>query len=330
MKYVLITVFWAFGLTSFAQFLSVDSASADIFDGETTAKLLNVRTGPSTKHHVVTAVPHGTQVSILEVDDGWARISTPSRDGLVDGWVSGKYLELYEIALPQVASSGIGEDVEDELPVFAQPNAEFDQVAEPDTQRGPVAIATVDEGLAEKSADNGTNAEVTDAVNAVPVIKSEQSIVAEQVMAPKVETAEPTDIQTSSVSDTIPMQPALTDMVEEEKALDPISFEALGISCRRNYFSDSLEACIADVKVDVAVPDQIAEFITGKVSIRCDIGYRLEAGGQALTETASDVVEIDLEDGKGSAVLESHIDFLFRLDNVTRVEVGDINCGGVN
>ena len=326
MKYVVLSICWALGLMTFAQFLSVDPASADIFDGETTAKVLNVRTGPSTRHAVVTSVPHGTQVSILQVDDGWARISTRTEDGLLDGWVSGRYLELYEIALPQVASSGVEIDADDELPALSQPVTEDVAASE------PVAETERDSGVGAGTATSAVSGEAGAQGN--PAATEEdapaQSAVAEQVMAPKPEPADDADVQTSSVSEDVAMQPALSEPVAEKEISEPLAFQPLDISCRRDYFTDALEACTADIKVDVVLPEDLAGLFTDKLNVRCDIDYLYDAGGKRLTEVRSDIVEIDLDDGKGSAILESRIDFLFSLEEVTRVEVGDINCGGVN
>ncbi len=50
---------------------------------------LNMRQGPGTNFHVVTQLPRGTDVDVIERQGGWVKIKTKS--GAV-GWVSASYL----------------------------------------------------------------------------------------------------------------------------------------------------------------------------------------------------------------------------------------------
>ena len=57
----------------------------------TDASYLNVRTGPSTNHQVITRLKGGTQVRIMGERDGWYEIILPG--GRV-GFVSGDYIRV--------------------------------------------------------------------------------------------------------------------------------------------------------------------------------------------------------------------------------------------
>lgn len=60
--------------------------------GITTASSLNVRKGSGTNYSVISQIPKGTVVQIIETaPNGWHHIKTSSG---VDGWVSGKYVTL--------------------------------------------------------------------------------------------------------------------------------------------------------------------------------------------------------------------------------------------
>lgn len=71
------------------------AVNAYVEDGQTqpiatvrkvTAKIgLNVRTGPSTDYSIITALPYGTEVTVFEDKDGWARIGNGQ-------WVCAQYL----------------------------------------------------------------------------------------------------------------------------------------------------------------------------------------------------------------------------------------------
>ena len=51
-----------------------------------TASLLNVRSGPGTDNKIVGMIKKGSTYKLLEIKDGWGRISSPS------GWVSLSYV----------------------------------------------------------------------------------------------------------------------------------------------------------------------------------------------------------------------------------------------
>lgn len=307
---------WVVGLLGLAYSFSVEPATADDFDGETTAQNLNVRTGPSTKYDIVATVPHGTPVSIHEIDDGWAQITASSEHGSVDGWISGKFLEVYEIALPRVASAGVDEALEKTLLPLSQPDSE-----------SAADVAKVSDVVPQEDEPKVLPQDVTPEAPAPDVASLEPQESDQPILDKSI--ADSTDVQTSSASDGSfrESEPAGESAEVESK---PLAFEALGISCRRGYFSGSLETCVADIKVDVTVPEKFAGLVSDTLNVKCDVGYAYEADGDMLSETTSDTVQIALDKGQGSAVLESRIEFLFRVEDVTRVEIGDVSCGAAS
>lgn len=55
------------------------------------ANTLNVRSGASTKHQVVTKIKKGNKVTILDTKSGWYKIKTANNK---TGWVSGNYIKI--------------------------------------------------------------------------------------------------------------------------------------------------------------------------------------------------------------------------------------------
>jgi hypothetical protein len=327
MNYVVLSFAWAIGLLSVAHFLSVDPASANDFDGETTASVLNVRTGPGVKHHVVASVPQGTLVSILEAEGGWARISASGSEGPINGWVSENFLEVYELALPRVASTGIGEKAAEEIPSLTQPSSlPSAETTDVTTMGNTNAIMQPEADLIEQSdQDVARPLEVPSAIVATEP-KTDQP-----AHAPV--NAENAEVEISSLETEIQEQEQIStgeDSSKSEALSDPLAYKALDISCRRGYFSDALEACVADIEIEVSVPESFAGLLSDNLNVKCDVGFNYEAGGDRLAETSSDVARIQLNEGKGYAIMESRIDFLFRVDGVTRVEVGSIECAAVS
>lgn len=326
MNYVVLSFAWAIGLLSVAHFLSVDPASANDFDGETTASVLNVRTGPSVKHHVVASVPQGTPVSIIETDGGWAKISASGLEGPISGWVSGNFLEVYEVAIPRVASVDISEEPVADTAALAQP------LSQPNAEATDVPI--IEDALATMETEEQLiaqdNQDVTMPV-ADPAVIDPSEPTGEQ-LALEPESPENAEIVVSSLeADIAEERQILTDedTTKPDDFSNPLAYRALDISCRRGYFSDVLEACVADIEIEVSVPESFAGMLSRNLNVKCDVGFNYEAGGARLAETTSGITRIQLTEGKGTAVMESRIDFLFRVDGVTRVEVGNIDCAAV-
>lgn len=65
---------------------------------------LNLRSGPGTQNGVVLEMPEGTQVQILEVEDGWAWVELKD-DSSVRGWTSAKFLNVVGSGAPTDAES---------------------------------------------------------------------------------------------------------------------------------------------------------------------------------------------------------------------------------
>ena len=63
------------------------AASFSVKDVNTSSANLNVRSGAGTGYRVVGSLKKGTQVTVYEEKNGWARIGT-------NQWVSSKYLKL--------------------------------------------------------------------------------------------------------------------------------------------------------------------------------------------------------------------------------------------
>lgn len=61
-----------------------------------TASRLNLRSGPSTSYPVMMVLPQGTNVSVLEQRQGWARLGTQSGSA----WASARYLSPVTAAVP--------------------------------------------------------------------------------------------------------------------------------------------------------------------------------------------------------------------------------------
>lgn len=73
---------------------------------------LNLRSGPSTEHGIVTSLPRGASVDVIAFDGGWANVSV---DGKV-GWVSSTYIAPIECT--QVSLT-INKGMKDEYTIYA-------------------------------------------------------------------------------------------------------------------------------------------------------------------------------------------------------------------
>lgn len=78
--------------------LNMQTITTFASDFQTTHNL-NVRTGPSTSHKIVTTLPKGTIVDSLSIADGWHKISYNNKDG----YLSADYLKAIESAQPAPA-----------------------------------------------------------------------------------------------------------------------------------------------------------------------------------------------------------------------------------
>jgi SH3 domain protein len=63
---------------------------------------LEARTGPSTEHRIVTMLPSGTQVPVLEESDGWTRVTLPDGE---EGWMLSRFLMTEPSARRQLAKT---------------------------------------------------------------------------------------------------------------------------------------------------------------------------------------------------------------------------------
>jgi N-acetylmuramoyl-L-alanine amidase len=70
--------------------LKSEQESSEVQGTVVDATNLNVRSGPSTSNDRVGTLPTGTTVTVHEIEDGWARISTDS----LEGYVSMRYLDV--------------------------------------------------------------------------------------------------------------------------------------------------------------------------------------------------------------------------------------------
>lgn len=72
---------------------SINSTSQERKKGQTTASVLNIRTGNGLNHAVITKVPRGSQVEILASKPGWYNVILSS--GQI-GWASADYVKILE------------------------------------------------------------------------------------------------------------------------------------------------------------------------------------------------------------------------------------------
>jgi uncharacterized protein YgiM (DUF1202 family) len=80
-------------------------------EGKTTAKLLNMRSGPGKMHPVVTVLPKDTKLSVLGSLRGWLIVLTPND---TVGMVSEEFVALNET----VDDTSEGSDLEEDVPAF--------------------------------------------------------------------------------------------------------------------------------------------------------------------------------------------------------------------
>ncbi len=335
MKYVIVYFVWFVGVLTVGKFWTVLPASADEFDGLTTASQLNVRTGPGVTHEAVTSVPKGTQVAILEVSDGWVRVAANDGAREIQGWVSANFVDLYQVALPEVASAGLIDD--QSLPTQSGPSA---LTSDPlvglstgaELEGSPEVLSVVDTTIP-------SDARIVPTVEIdLPTVEAVAARMAEPASADqsKGEEASLDVAAINSADDTDDLvdggkarglsQTNEDAIVEALQGPGPIVYEPIDILCRRAYFSDTLETCTADIRVGVTVPESFGALVSDSLDLSCDVGFDYEAGGQQFSQTATDRVKVALSNGMGSSVLVSRVEFLFEDDNVTRVEIGDVEC----
>ena len=330
MKYVIVYFVWFVGVLIVGKFWTVLPASADEFDGLTTASHLNVRTGPGVTHEAVTSVPKGTQVAILEMSDGWVLVA--ASDGVRDihGWVSSNFVELYEVALPEVASAGLENDQLTQEPsaLTSDPlEGVSPDMASLDVQSVEDAEIPSDTPVAPTVEIDLPTVEAVAARMAEPSLPpADKSVSEETVELAAIDPADASDDLVDGVKASELGQDNTDDIGGASQGVAPIAYEPIDMLCRRAYFADTLESCTADIRVGVSVPESIGALVSDSLDLSCDVGFDYEAGGQRFSQTATDRVKVALSNGKGSSVLVSRVEFLFQDDNVTRVEIGDIEC----
>ena len=86
-----------------ANYVSANGTPLRFPQGTITASVLNVRSGPSTKHNIITTVSAGTEVDLLEKVDNWYHI----RYNNTEGYVNESYVRRYYGNIPSV----IGEKI---------------------------------------------------------------------------------------------------------------------------------------------------------------------------------------------------------------------------
>ncbi len=332
MKYVIVYFVWFVGVLTVGKFWTVLPASADEFDGLTTASHLNVRTGPGVTHEAVTSVPKGTQVAILDVSDGWVHVA--ANDGVreIQGWVSANFVDLYQVALPEVASAGL----EDDQLAQANPSALTSDPLEGVTPDTAVLENSLEVQLAEDT-EIPSDTPVAPTVEIdLPTVEVVAARVTEPASSPADKSVSEETLDLAAIDTTDDLvdggkaselkQSDTDEVVAASQGADPIVYEPIDILCRRAYFSDTLETCTADIRVGVSVPESIGALVSDSLDLSCDVGFDYEAGGQRFSQIATDRVKVALSNGKGSSVLVSRVEFLFQDDNITRVEIGNIEC----
>ncbi len=87
------------GTTRTATFKIVQPGTAETpvkETGEVTTDTLNVRSGPSTNHSIVTTISRGTKVSIHSITNGWYNVTFSKGDVNYNGYVSGDYIKIVD------------------------------------------------------------------------------------------------------------------------------------------------------------------------------------------------------------------------------------------
>lgn len=228
-------------------------------------------------------------------------------------------------AFPEVASSGI-EEIENELFATdvqqAAPALPGVEPSRTEAAFGPVR--RIDEPLPRSAEPSRV---------ATPV----QRLV---ILSPRLDTTAPDEpIEEAPVEETTEEETAVEEMpvvepeVEEPPVEDPVPqgplvFSAESLTCNQGYFFGGLESCIAEVLVDVAIPDELAAVAAANVGVTCDVTftYRTNGAPTETSESVSEEIRVPLSDGLGSAVLEARIDFQFRVANVSSVSVTGALC----
>jgi SH3-like domain-containing protein len=76
--------------------------AAEIYAVNSESVPLNVRSGPGIEYEVLTRLPHGTKVSVLERAGLWVKITPPN--GPAEGWVLERYLVAIQSPTPTAAA----------------------------------------------------------------------------------------------------------------------------------------------------------------------------------------------------------------------------------
>jgi len=80
-----------------------NSSYSSIVTGTVTADVLNIRSNPNTSSSVIGKLNYNTEVSIIEISNGWYKVSYNN----TTGWISGQYVNLYNNSTGQASTTGV-------------------------------------------------------------------------------------------------------------------------------------------------------------------------------------------------------------------------------
>src|SRR5699024_12498146 len=88
-----------------------NSSSKSSYKATVNATSINVRSGDSTSYSVITNLPKGTVVDVIEsASNGWKKVKTSNG---TTGWVSGQYLTTGVLSQPSTPSTNKAQAVVD-------------------------------------------------------------------------------------------------------------------------------------------------------------------------------------------------------------------------
>ncbi|MEM9709933.1 MAG: SH3 domain-containing protein [Pseudomonadota bacterium] len=275
------------------------------------ASFLNFRAGPTTQSEVIGVLTRGTPVTIIGRDGNWLQARAIGADGVQQtGWLASRF-----VAEPSTRSTAVI--------TRTAPSATAAPVAPAAAETTATDLAAIPVPEATETPEASDTASLAVAPPTVP--KQTAPSTSEDLsagLAPvepfKELDQEPDRVQPAPISARVSNAPVTP--------VNPVTFAARDFSCRNGYFQNTFEACSADIRIDVQLADGDDRATAATVPVQCRVDFEYEAGGTAERETVIRNASVPMRNGQGSAVVEARIDFLFRVDNVTRVSLTELNC----
>lgn len=310
-------------------------ATSASFDAEVEANTLNVRAGPGMRYDILDKLPKGARVEILEdevlergrnTNENWTKIYVTIDGNRVVGWVCDRFLAHYDYAEPQVAS------VEFELPEV-QESGDRPVIVAPETpvSAGPRPVIAMPEP-AVVAPEPAPSPETFDGEVFFAISGLEAPDLSEKQL-PFLN--EPADTILAMVAPPAVGKPGVAPEWAPDAAMttppappekEALTFEALGIDCRRSYFGSSFEACVTRIALDVSLPAEMADYAKPTIPVECEVEYRLVADGKPRVTMVLAEFDVPLSGGTGAMTAEVPLVMESRLTNVTRATAGAVTC----